>query len=58
MSLATEGKVWYKRNKESGPERTKFILPKGQNSAILEKKGPQIFAHADYFRARFEPEDV
>ena len=39
MSFATEEKVWYKRNKEAEPERAKFILRKGQNMAVLEKKG-------------------
>ena len=39
MSFATEEKVWYKRNKEAEPERAKFILQKGQNTAVLEKKG-------------------
>ena len=52
MSFATEEKVWYKRNKEAEPERVKFILQKGQ------KKGKLILAHADQFRAKFEPEDV
>ena len=36
----------------------KFILQKGQNTAVLEKNGQPILAHADKFRARFEPEDV
>ena len=38
MSFATEEKVWYERNKEAGLERAKFILQKGQNTAVLEKK--------------------
>ena len=58
MSFATEKKVWYKRNKEAEPERPKFILLKGQNTAVLEKKGQSILTHADQFRARFESEDV
>ena len=37
ISFATE-KVLYKRNKEAEPERVKFILQKGQNTAVLEKK--------------------
>ena len=57
MSFATEEKVWYKRNKEAEPESAKFILQKGQNTAVLEKKGQPTLAHADQFRARFEPED-
>ena len=58
MSFATEEKVWYKRNKEAEPERAKFILQKGQNTAIQVKKGQPILVHTDQFRARFEPEDV
>ena len=58
ISFALEEKVWYKRNKEAEPERAKFILQKGQNMAVLEKKGQAILAHADQFRARFEPENV
>ena len=38
ISFATEEKVWYKRNKEAEPERAKFILRKGQNTAVLKKK--------------------
>ena len=38
MSLATEEKVWYKRNKEAEAGRANFILQKGQNAAVLEKK--------------------
>ena len=41
MSFATGEKVWYKRNKEAEPERAKFILQKGQNTAGLEKKSSQ-----------------
>ena len=38
MSFAPEEKVWYKRNKETEPKRVKFILQKGQNTAVLQKK--------------------
>ena len=38
MSFTTEEKIWYKRNKEAEPERMKFILQKGQNTSVLEKK--------------------
>ena len=58
MSFATEEKVWYRRNKEAEPERGKFILQKGQNTAVLEKKRQPILAHAGQFRVRFETEDV
>ena len=51
-------KVWYKRNKESEPKRAKFILQKGQNAAVLGKKGKPILADADQFRTRFKPEDI
>ena len=40
--FATEEKVWYKRNKEAEPERAKFILQKGQNRAVLEKRTANI----------------
>ena len=38
MSFATEKKFCYKRSKEAEPERAKFILQKGQNTAVLEEK--------------------
>ena len=41
ISFATEEKVWYKRNKEAEQERVKFILQKGQNTAVQEKKCSQ-----------------
>ena len=58
MSFATEEKFWYKRNKEAEPERSKAILQKEQNTAVLEKKGQPILTHTDQFTARFKPEDV
>ena len=64
MSFTTEEKVRYKWNKEAEPEKEKFILQKGQNTAVLEKKKKKkkkrlpILALADQFKARFEPEDV
>ena len=38
MSFATEEKVQYKRHKKAEPERAEFILQKGPNTAVLEKK--------------------
>ena len=58
MSFAKEEKVWYIKNKEAEPERSKFIQQKGQNMAVLEKKGQSILPHADQFRARCEREHV
>ena len=49
-----------KRNKEAKQERAKFILKKKQHTehSCTRKKVPPIFAHADHFRTRFEPEYV
>ena len=38
MTFVTEEKVWCKRNKEAEPDRAKFILQKGHNTAVLGKK--------------------
>ena len=37
----TNEKVWYKKNKESNPERAEFIMQKSHNTAIIdiEKRG-------------------
>ena len=45
MSYSTNEKMWYKKNKESNPERTEFILQKGHNTAIINKeKGEQYIS--------------
>ena len=36
-----EEKAWYERNNKTEPEKAKFILQKGWNIAVLEKKGSQ-----------------
>ena len=41
MSFAIDEKVWYKRNNEVEPEKAKFILQKGQNTTVQEKKVSQ-----------------
>ena len=37
MSYSTNEKMWYKKNKESNPERAEF-MQKGHNTAIINKK--------------------
>ena len=39
MSYYTSEKKKYKKNEESNPERAEFIMQKGHNSAIIEKRG-------------------
>ena len=47
MSYSTNEKGWYKKNKESNPERAEFIMQKGNNTAIINReKGNSILAHA------------
>ena len=50
--------VWYRKDKESDPEKTKFLLQEGHNTTILGKNRQHVLAHADQFRSRIEPEDV
>ena len=51
MSYFTNEKVWYKKNKESNPERAGFIIQKGHNTAIINReKGYSILTHADQIR--------
>ena len=38
MLYSTNEKVWYKKNKESNPERAEFIMQKGYNTAIINKE--------------------
>ena len=35
MSYSTNEKNWYKKKKESNPERVEFIMQKGHNTAIM-----------------------
>ena len=58
MLYSTKEKVWYKKNKESNPERAEFIMQKGHNTAIINKeKGNSILAHADQIRPQGEYEE-
>ena len=58
MSFSTKESVWYKKHKGSDPERAKFLFQKGHNTAILEKNGQHLLAHADQFRTSMEPDDI
>ena len=51
-------KMWYKKNKESNPERTEFIMQKGHNTAIMiREKGNSILAHANQISPQGEYEE-
>ena len=41
MSYSTNEKVWYKKNKESNPETAEFVMQKGHNTVIINRKGEQ-----------------
>ena len=41
--------VWYRKDKESDPEKTKFLLQEGHNTTILGKNRQHVLAHADQF---------
>ena len=45
-------------NKESNPEKAKFLLQKWQNTAIWEKNRQHIPAYGNHFWSITEPEDV
>ena len=46
-------KMSNKKNKESNPDRTEFIMQKGYNASIINReKGDSVFAHADQTRPR------
>ena len=45
MTYSTNEKVWYKKNKESNPERAEFIMQK-------ERKRNSILAQADQIRSQ------
>ena len=58
MSNSTNEKMWYKKNKESSPERAEFIMQKGYNTAIINReKGNSVFAHADEIKPKGEYEE-
>ena len=55
MLYSTNEKVWYKKNKESNPERAEFIMQKGHNTAMINrKKGNSILTYADQIRYQNE----
>lgn len=35
MSYSVNDKMWHKKNRESTPERVKFIMHKGQNTVLI-----------------------
>ena len=58
MSYSTNEKIWYKKNKESNPERIEFIMQKGHNAAIINReKGNSLLAHTDQTRPQGEYEE-
>ena len=58
MLYSTNEKVWYKKNKESNPEKAEFIMQKSHNTAIINReKGDSILAHADQIRPQSEYEE-
>ena len=58
MSYSTNEKVWYKKNKESHPERAELIMQKDHNTAIINReKGNSILTHADLKRLQGEYEE-
>ena len=57
MSYSTKEKMWYKKKKESNPEKVEFIM-QGHNSAIINReKRNSILAHADQIRPLREYEE-
>ena len=58
MSYSTNEKMWYKKNKESNPERAEFIMQKGYNTAIINREnGNSVLVHADQIRPQGEYEE-
>ena len=55
---STNEKLWNKKNKESNPERAKFIMQKDHNTAIINReKGNSLLAQADQIRPQDEYEE-
>ena len=54
MSYSTNEKVWYKKNKDSNPERAEFFM---QKTIIDREKGNNILAYADQIRPQGEYEE-
>ena len=58
MSYSTNKKVWYKKNKESNPDRAEFIVQKGHNTAIINReKGNGALSHVNQIRPQGEYEE-
>ena len=58
MSYSTNKKVWYKKNKESNPERAEFIMQKGYNTVMKNReRRNSILTHADQLRPQGEYEE-
>ena len=50
--------MWYKKNKESNPERVEFIMQKGHNTAIINReKRNSVLTHADQISPQREYEE-
>lgn len=49
-------KMWYKKNRQSVPERENFVMQKGQNAALIFKKVNNILAYTDQIRSKQEYE--
>ena len=58
MSHSTNEKIWYKKNKESNPERAEFITQKGYNTVIINReKENNEFVHPDQIRTQGDYEE-
>ena len=58
MSYSSNEKVWYKKNKESNPEKAEFIIQKGHNTALINReKGNSVLAHTNQIRTQNEYEE-
>ena len=58
IMYSTNKKMCYKKYKESNPERAEFIMQKGHNTAIINrKKGNCILAKADQIRPQGKYEE-
>ena len=42
MPYSTNEKVWYKKDKESNPERVEFIMQKGHNTDIINREKGEL----------------
>lgn len=42
--------MWYKKNEESTPEKIKFLMQTGQNTACVSGNQKGVIGHADQIR--------